>query len=598
MTREAVRQIVLDGFFPLTAADERPRTRQTGLREIGLPYAADTAVSRHLAAFVDGRHIDAVLFAGGSLQPPFLQERLLALIARWQGQPPVLLSLQDMSLGIALGAAHFGAVLTFARERIRGGYARSVYLELHQEQAGKAPDLVCVLPQGFEEGGRLTLASPAFTLLVNRPVRFTAYTSNRRQQDQAGAIVPLGEGGFHPLPPLHTALALDDDAFNPRKAAQQSITVQLEAELTELGVLQLALVNEERQKRWRLDFNLRKPLVAGESTAENKSEDIGVAPQALKAATERIALFYGKKQSLNEKDNPKQLVKDLERIFSLDRSRWGVPLLRTLWPELYPGITRRNRSLAHENTWLYLAGFALRPGYGSELDPWRMMQLWECYELGIVHKKEKSAQANWWMMWRRTAGGLPAEQQEQLLRDALPQLRKAPAEFVEGTRLLGTLERIPVEQQTGNRRPSVQPGAQGQGDKPAACLLDACAPVEPHTALYGLGCRHPRRLRGRLVRQDRAAGLEETQAAAAERGILRGMPRHRYPRSRRSRCGAQPCHRQAQADGCWRRAGPGRGGILRSVGDRPQLSVRRRTARRLEVGSTVNGLAAIGAAPQ
>lgn len=445
VTRDAVRQIVLDGFFPLTAADELPRTRQTGLREIGLPYAADTAVSRHLAAFVGGRRIDAVLFAGGSLQPPFLQERLLALIARWQGQPPVLLALQDMSLGIALGAAHFGAVLTFARERIRGGYARSVYLELHQEQAGKAPDLVCVLPQGFEEGGRLPLASPAFTLLVNRPVRFTAYTSNRRQQDQAGAIVPLGEGSFHPLPPLHTALALDDDAFNPRKAAQQSITVQLEAELTELGVLRLALLSEARQKRWRLDFNLRKPLVAGESTAENKSEDIGVAPQALKAATERIALFYGKKQSLNEKDNPKQLVKDLERIFSLDRSRWGVPLLRTLWPELYPGITRRNRSLAHENTWLYLAGFALRPGYGSELDPWRMMQLWECYELGIVHKKEKSAQANWWMMWRRTAGGLPADQQQQLLRDALPQLRKAPAEFVEGTRLLGTLERIPVD---------------------------------------------------------------------------------------------------------------------------------------------------------
>jgi hypothetical protein len=255
----------------------------------------------------------------------------------------------------------------------------------------------------------------------------------------------LGEGGFHPLPPLHTALALDDEAFNPRKAAQQGIAVQLEAELSELGVLQLALVNDERKKRWRLDFNLRKPLLGGESTAESKAEDLGVAPDAVKAATQRIALFYGKKQSLNDKDNPKQLVKDLERFFSLDRSRWSAPLLRTLWPELYPGITRRNRSLAHENTWLYLAGFVLRPGYGSELDPWRMMQLWECYELGIVHKKEKSAQANWWMMWRRTAGGLPADQQEQLLRDALPQLKKAPAEFVEGTRLLGTLERIPVD---------------------------------------------------------------------------------------------------------------------------------------------------------
>ncbi|MGB0127806.1 MAG: hypothetical protein WBP72_09215, partial [Rhodocyclaceae bacterium] len=403
------------------------------------------AVSRHLAAFVSGFEVDAVLFAGGTLQPCFLQDRLVALIESWQGRRPVQLSLEDMSLGIALGAAHFGAVLSSARERIRGGYARSVYLELHQDEAGKAPELVCVLPQGFEEGGRITLAKPEFTLLVNRPVRFIAYTSNRRKDDQPGDVVPLGDAGFHPLPPLHTALALDDDTFNPRKAAEQSLTVQLEAELTELGVLQLALVNAEREKRWRLDFNLRKPFSGTATGSAAKREDTGVSPQVLKAATERIALFYGKKQSLDDKDNAKQLVKDLERIFSQERGRWSLPLLRALWPTVYPGITRRNRSLAHENTWLYLAGFVLRPGYGSELDPWRMMQLWECFELGVAHKKEKSAQSNWWMMWRRTVGGLPAEQQERLFQDAFPQLKKAPAEFAEGTRLLGTLERISAD---------------------------------------------------------------------------------------------------------------------------------------------------------
>jgi hypothetical protein len=410
-----------------------------------LPYAADTAVSRHLAAFVRGTQVDAVLFAGGSMQPRFLQDRLLDLLAAWQGKRPVLLALDDMSLGIAQGAAHFGAVLHCARERIRGGYARSVYLELHRQQTGQAPDLVCVMPQGFEEGGRLTL-SQTFSLLVNRPVRFTAYTANRRQDDTSGSIVALSQGAFHPLPPLHTALALDDEAFNPRKSAEQTITVSLEAELTELGVLQLALVSAERNKRWRLDFNLRQPPAGAEPADEAVPEDAGVAPTALRAATQRVALYYGKKQSVGEKDNVKQLAKDLERILGQDRSRWSVPLLRSLWPDLYAGITRRNRSLAHENAWLYLAGFVLRPGYGSELDPWRMMQLWECHNLGVVHKKEKSAQSNWWMMLRRTAGGLPAEQQEQLFRDAMPQLRKAPAEFAEGTRLLGTLERIAVPQ--------------------------------------------------------------------------------------------------------------------------------------------------------
>ena len=95
---------------------------------------------------------------------------------------------------------------------------------------------------------------------------------------------------------------------------------------------------------------------------------------------------------------------------------------------------------------LYLAGFALRPGYGTDLDHWRVMQLWECFDLGLVHKKEKSAQSNWWMMWRRAAGGIPADEQERLFAAALPQLRQSAAEFVEGTRLLGSLERIALPQ--------------------------------------------------------------------------------------------------------------------------------------------------------
>ena len=119
-----------------------------------------------------------------------------------------------------------------------------------------------------------------------------------------------------------------------------------------------------------------------------------------------------------------------------------MTLLRALWPALYRGITRRVRSPEHENTWLYLAGFLLRPGYGSELDPWRMTQLWECFDLGLAHRKDKSVQSSWWMMWRRTAGGLGAEQQELLFDSALPQFRRAAAQFVEGTRLLGSLERV------------------------------------------------------------------------------------------------------------------------------------------------------------
>jgi molecular chaperone DnaK (HSP70) len=442
VSRDVIEQLVIEGFFPLTPAAEMPRGRAIGLREIGLPYAADTAISRHLAAFLNGRPVDAVLFAGGTLRPRLFQERLLALIESWQDRRPAQLSLQNMSLAIAQGAAHFAALLDSDRERIRGGYPRSVYLELQRQAAEKTTRLVCVLPQGFEEGGMLKLSSPAFDLLVNRPVRFTAYTSNRRADDAAGTIVTLDGDAFHALPPLHTTLVLDGNAFNPRNAEEQRVRVQLEARLTELGVLQLALVDDQTGQHWLLDFNLRKPPPAPQPAEPGETDSHRVPPQALQAAQSRIALFYGKKQSLDPKDNAKSLTKDLERLLRQERDRWNIALLRSLWPPLYPGITRRGRSLAHENTWLYLAGFLLRPGYGDELDPWRMTELWQCFDLGLAHRKEKSAQSNWWMMWRRSAGGLDLEQQQRLFDAALPRFKASAAEFVEGTRLLGSLERI------------------------------------------------------------------------------------------------------------------------------------------------------------
>ena len=443
VARGQIRDIVLEGFFPCCPSDAVPLGRKGGLREIGLPYAVDSAISRHLAAFLSGRHVDAVLLAGGTLRPRAIQERLLAVIEAWQGRRPAHLALGDMSLAIAQGAARFAALPEGAHERIRGGYPHGVYLELERAAPDAAPRLVCVLPKGVEEGSAIELAEPAFDLLVNRPVRFTAYTSNRRPDDAAGTLVPLDPNVFHPLPTLQTTLMLDDERFNPRTAAKQSIGVRVEARLTELGALQLALVNPESGRSWELAFNLRQPVDGSDPAAEpGKRDSPGVRPEAIEAAGAHCALFFGGKQSLDASHKAKSLVRDLERILGQERHRWNVPLLRALWPAIHPGITRRGRSLAHENAWLYLAGFVLRPGYGTDLDHWRVMQLWECFGLGLVHKKEKSAQSNWWMMWRRTAGGIPAAEQERLFAAALPHLKRSAAEFVEGTRLLGSLERV------------------------------------------------------------------------------------------------------------------------------------------------------------
>ena len=436
-----VRECVQDGFFPLVEGDALPLARRSGLREMGLPYAADTAITRHLAAFVRGREVDAVLFAGGTMRPPALQQRLLAQLARWQQRMPAELPLADLHLAIAEGAAAFAALDVGAPGRIRGGYPHSVYIELQRDPRQSAPALVCVLPQGVAEGTTVELPAPEFDLVVNRPVRFSVHTSARRPADVPGTLATLEPAAFHALPPLQTTIVTDAAEFNPRTSAAETLRVTLAAGLNELGVLELALVERGSGRRFRLDFNLRRPLSA--TTTEGAAPpSTGVGDAALAAACVRIEAHYGKKQPAADGDGVKGLARELERILGQERSRWNTTLLRSLWPALHPGITRRGRSLAHETSWLYLAGFVLRPGYGAAGDPWSVQQLWECHDLGLAHRKEKSAQAYWWMMWRRVAGGLPAELQQTLFAAALPELRRSPAEFVEGTRLLGSLERV------------------------------------------------------------------------------------------------------------------------------------------------------------
>src|SRR5262249_10076206 len=52
LTRAEVEQIVVDGFLARSAADETPKRARAGLVEFGLPYAADPAITRHLAGFL------------------------------------------------------------------------------------------------------------------------------------------------------------------------------------------------------------------------------------------------------------------------------------------------------------------------------------------------------------------------------------------------------------------------------------------------------------------------------------------------------------------------------------------------------------------
>ena len=176
LTRDAVRSLIVDGFFPECERDDRPeRQAVSGFQDIGLPYEADPAITKQVSAFLsdhgdalkrsssetepaDKRAPTHLLFNGGVFRSESLQERLKEVIASWSpAVPAVLGGPEDLDSAVALGAAYYGWSKHSGGIRIRGGTARSYYIGI--ETAGLAIPgaprplrALCVASQGMEEG--------------------------------------------------------------------------------------------------------------------------------------------------------------------------------------------------------------------------------------------------------------------------------------------------------------------------------------------------------------------------------------------------------------------------------------------------------------
>lgn len=456
LTRGEITRTVLEGFFPICAADAQPDQSVGGLREIGLPYAQDSAITHHLADFIRGRKVDALLFNGGSLASAVVRERLADQLAHWQqGNCPAILANESLELAVARGAAWYRASLARAHvATIEGGSGHSFYLEVSytlkrskKKKRAKQTEtrLVCVLAQGSPMETSTRITSLNLALKVNLPVQFQAYTSTCREGDRGGDLVVKNAHDFQKLPTMQTMAELPAGAPVPDGG---EVAIELEAHLNSLGILRVNCVSVRRileeNRVWRLEFNLRQSEAKESEQSTPQTLDTGISSEDLAAAKALIQATFDAEQN----QPAAKLLKELERISHLNRKEWNVPLIRELWQTHTQYLTRRDLSPEHELAWLNAAGYFLRPGYGHALDPYFIRTLWAIYELDLAHANNKANREQYFLLWRRVAGGLEPEQQETLYAEWIDKVLQDSKQSYEPARMLGAFEHLSAEKRT------------------------------------------------------------------------------------------------------------------------------------------------------
>ncbi len=270
LTRSEAREILLDGFFPESGSGEYPESkRRVGMREMGLPYEADPAVSRHLARFL-GRQTEsggpgvkrptAVLFNGGVFKPSSIRDRVLSIFQRWYGGEPLReLSAVDLDLAVARGAAYYGLARRGRGIRIRSGTARTYYIGVESAMPA-VPGVptpmkaLCVAPFGMEEGSGTEIRRREFGLIVGEPAVFHLMASTVRKKDQTGEIVEDWSAEIEEVNIMETEL----EGAEAQEGVNPPVPIWLESKITEVGTMELWCVERDGDRRWKLEFNLRE----------------------------------------------------------------------------------------------------------------------------------------------------------------------------------------------------------------------------------------------------------------------------------------------------------------------------------------------------
>jgi molecular chaperone DnaK (HSP70) len=496
LTKEEVERVVLEGFFPADVEVEAG-ARRGAIVAFGLPYERDPAITRHVRQFL-ARHAaeiprgipDALLLNGGVFHATPITRALRGAIGAWAGKGTgaragsvAILASGDPDLAVACGAVRYGFARRGLGVRVESGASRGYYVALAPEvraQRGRQPEgpmtegssdkrAVCILPRGAKEGVRYDAEGRTFELVVGKSVRFDLYASDVARDD-AGALVTLdgaegdadAEGGaaYERLPPVVARLAAS--------GKEASVLVKLGGELHTTGQLELSCAEITRAdasregRRFRLEFQLRD--AAGSKIAPptslsppslapaSASTRPAMAASKLEQADKLLDKVFGKKADATPRET-KDVVRDVEKVLG-DRLTWTMETCRAVADRVLANTGARRRSPAHERVFWMLLGFCVRPGFGDPGDPARIERAFPLFEGRLGFPNEPQGWQQFFIAWRRLAGGLTETMQEGL-RDAMDPIvapkeaglkppKRIPEHGGELMLMLAALERVPV----------------------------------------------------------------------------------------------------------------------------------------------------------
>ena len=274
LSREEVRALIVDGFLPRCQSNERPqRVMSSGFQDIGLPYEADPAITRQVAAFLATQRSDKnptgstsasepthVLFNGGVFRSAALRERMTETIASWCTEAPkILVGPEDLDTAVAIGAAFYGWSKVAGGIRIRGGTARSYYVGI--ETAGLAiPGMprplraLCVAPRGMEEGTEVAVPGEEIGIIVDQAARFRFFSSTQRTHDAVGTKLDRWAPDE-----LVESEPIELNLSSENAGDSQYVPVRFLSRITELGMFELWCRATRDNQQWKMEFNIREP---------------------------------------------------------------------------------------------------------------------------------------------------------------------------------------------------------------------------------------------------------------------------------------------------------------------------------------------------